>query len=142
MTPDLADLGAFLETGKSPKYSQEQILGRWNFDPRAALISVRRAKPNISWSEMQRVKQWMQTTFSKTSLIAMPDHHVILKNVPQLGQASAPGAALQTLQGQWTALLESKYQISVNSQDLAGVVEGERLTIKWTGTDLVFERQD
>jgi hypothetical protein len=52
---------------------------------------------------------------------------------------------LQTLQGQWTNV-DGKYQISVtsgaNSQDLAATIDGDRLTIKGSGMDMVFERQD
>jgi hypothetical protein len=144
--PNLSDLGTFLESGQSPKFASEGILGRWSFDVNAALISVRRAKPNIAFSEMQKVKAWMTGTFAKTSLVAMTDNHIILKNVPPLGQTAASGVGLQTIQGEWTNL-NGKYALALtsgaNSQTLSATVEGERMTIKWSLTmDMVFERQD
>jgi hypothetical protein len=143
--PDLTDLEEFLKTGKSAKYASEPLLGRWDFDVNAALAGVRKTKPNIAWSEMQKLKQWMVSTYSKTSLVAMSDHKVIMKNVPPLGQTAASGAGLQTLQGQWTSV-DGKYTISVSSgattQDLAATIDGDRLTIKGSGMDMVFERQD
>ncbi len=101
LVPDLQDLREFLETGKSPKYDPEKILGRWNFEVNAAMALMRRAKPNIASSEMQRVRKWMVAAFAKTSLVATTDHQAILKNAPRL-QPPAAGAANepQTLQGQ------------------------------------------
>ncbi len=143
--PDLTDLEEFLKSGKSAKYASEPLLGRWDFDVNAALIGVRKTKPNISYTEMQKLKQWMVSTYSKTGLVAMTDHKIVLKNVPPLGQTAASGAGLQTLQGQWTNV-GGKYQISVasgaTSQDLAATIDGGRLTIKGTGMDMVFEKQD
>jgi hypothetical protein len=143
--PDLTDLEEFLKSGKSAKYASEPLLGRWDFDVNAALAGVRKTKPNIAWSEMQKLKQWMVSTYSKTSLVAMTDRKVIMKNVPPLGQTAASGAGLQTLQGQWTSV-DGKYTISVssgaNNQDLAATIDGDRLTIKGSGMDMVFDRQD
>ena len=48
VVPDLKDLPIFLDTGKSPKYDPEKILGRWTFNVNAAMGLFRRAKPNIS----------------------------------------------------------------------------------------------
>ena len=44
VVPDLNDLPIYLQTGKSPKYSQQKILGRWNFNVNVTMSLLRRAK--------------------------------------------------------------------------------------------------
>ena len=148
VVPELKDLPAFLTTGKSPKYDSEKILGRWNFNVSVAMSLFRRAKPNISSTEMQKWKKWMVSAFAKTSFVAMTDHQAILKNVPQIrlpaaGAASAGGP--QTLKGQWKDS-DGKYQLALsggNRDELfAARIEGDRLTIRVEGLDLAFDRED
>ena len=148
VVPDMKDFMAYLQTGKSPKYDSEKILGRWNFDVNVALAMVLRTTPNISSREMMRQKEWMLAAYSKTSFLAKTDHQATLKNVPQVRAAApgaAPGFALQTMQGTWKNL-DGKYQITVSTgskdADMATVVEGDRLTITGEGMNLVFNRED
>ena len=146
--PDLTDLPTFLETGKSPKYDSERILGRWNFNVRVAMSMLRRAKPNISSTEMLKWKKWMVAAFAKTSFLAMTAHQAILKNVPQVnlpaaGAASAGGS--QTLKGQWKNL-DGKYQLTLSGgsrdEQMTAAVEGDRLMVGREGMDLVFDQED
>jgi Colicin V production protein len=146
--PDIKDLPIFLETGKSPKYDPEKILGRWTFNPNVALSLFRRSKPNISSTEMQKWKKWMVAAFSKTSFVAMTDHQAILKNLPAASSSAAGAAASagpQTLKGQWKAL-DNKYQLALSDgsrdQLLTAKTDGDRLTIGVQGLDLVFDRED
>ena len=149
VVPELQDLPGFLTTGKSPKYDSEKILGRWNFNPNVAMSLLRRAKPNISSTDMQKWKKWMVSAFAKTSFVAMTDHQAILKNVPQIRLAAAgaapAGGGPQTLKGQWKAS-DGKYQLALSggSRDgvLAATLEGDRLTIGMEGLDLAFDRED
>ncbi|MEI6783110.1 MAG: CvpA family protein [Verrucomicrobiota bacterium] len=146
--PDIKDLPTFLETGKSPKYDQEKILGRWNFNVNVAMSLLRRAKPNISSKEMQSWKKWMIASFAKASFVAMTDHQAILKNVPQV-RLPAPGAVPsggpQTLKGQWKDL-DGKYQLALSGgpkdELLTATIESSRLTIGGEGLGLVFDRED
>ncbi|HWX23287.1 MAG TPA: CvpA family protein [Candidatus Binatia bacterium] len=142
--PDLKDLRGFLETGLSPRYDPETILGRWRFDVNAAVAMLRRVSPNISSTEMQKRRKFMTAYFDKTGLVAMADHHAVLKNMPQLRQAGAPGSTgpgVQTLQGEWKNL-DGKYQLTFSGSDLAANVEGDRLSFKAEGVELAFLRED
>jgi hypothetical protein len=146
LEPDLGDLRTFLETGRSPKYDPEKILGRWKFDVTVAFAMMRRAKPNISSTEMQRLRKWMAPAFASTSFVAMTDHQAILKNLPALKLAVAGTPATpQTLQGQWKSL-DGKYLLTLSGggqeQQLETLVETDRLTMKSEGMDLVFNRED
>lgn len=144
--PDMKDLGVYLESGKSPRYDPERILGRWNFDVKPALAIYLRGKPNIASRDMQKTKEWMVAAYSKTSFVARTDHQATLKNLPQGGASGAgTGAGPQTIQGEWKNL-DGKYQINVTTPgkeaDLAAMVEGDRLTITGHGMNLVFNRED
>ena len=149
VVPDIKDLPIYLETGKSPKYGQEKILGRWNFNVNVTMSLFRRAKPNISSKEMQTWKKWMAAAFSKTSLVAMTDHQAILKNLPAMrptAAGAAPSGGPQTLKGQWTAALDDKYQLALSGgakdESLTAKTDGDRLTMGVEGLDLVFDRED
>jgi len=148
VVPDLKDVPIFLDTGRSPKYDAEKILGRWIFNVNAAMGLFRRTKPNISSTDMQKWKRWMVMVFAKTSLVAMTDHQAILKNVPQLklpAANTAPPGGMQTLKGQWKDQ-DDKYQLTlsggVKEEQLTAAVEGDRLTIAAEGLGLVFDRED
>jgi len=148
IVPDLKDLLTFLETGKSPKYDPEQILGRWTFNVGASMGLFRRAKPNISSTDMQKWKKWMAMVFAKTSFVAMTDHQAVLKNVPQLklpGAGATPSSAMQTLKGQWKSE-DGKYQLTlsggIREEQVPAAIEGDRLTITTEGMGLVFDRED
>ena len=107
---------------------------------------LRRAKPNISSTDMQKWKRWMLSAFAKTSFVAMTDHQAILKSVPQIGLGGTPTAGgAQTLKGQWKAA-DGKYQLALSGagreEALAATLEGDRLTIGMQGLDLAFDRED
>ena len=148
VVPTLKDLPNFLATGKSAKFDQEKILGRWTFNVSVTMSLFRRAKPNITSKEMQNWKKWMMAAFAKTSFVAMTDHQAILKNAPQLKLPAAgtvPTSGPQELKGQWKDL-DGKYQLALSGgtkdELLTAKIEGDRLTIGGEGLDLVFDRED
>ena len=90
----------------------------------------------------------MAVVFAKTSFVALTDHNAILKNLPQLRLPAAgapPPSGPQTLKGQWKNL-DSKYQLILSGgareEHLTAAVEGQRLTTRIEGLDLVFDRED
>jgi hypothetical protein len=147
LVPDLPDLKTYLQKGESAKYDPIPILGRWKFDLNVALSTVRRARPNLPSSEMQKLKRAIAPAFAKTTLVAMVDHQAVLKDSPPLqmlaGGVPAPGT--QTLQGQWKDT-GGKYELSLasagNEGDIPALIEGDRMTLKVRGMDWVFTRED
>lgn len=137
--PDLKDLRTFLETGRSPKYDPQPILGRWQFDAAVTVNFMRRSRPRISALEMRKWKNWMLSAFAKTCMVAMTDHQVLLKDMPSLKPAATSGP--QTLQGQWKDL-DGKYQLSFPDSKMPATIEGDRLTLKAQEMELVFNRED
>src|SRR5262245_43905945 len=149
ISPDLQDLRAYLETGRSAKYDEEKILGRWKFNVNSALALARRNKPNVSSVEMLRLKKWMIGQFDKTSLVAMVGGQAVLKNLPQLKLPATPAAAVnpgtQTLQGTWKGG-DNKYQLSFPGGgadvDTVATIEGDRMTMLVQGVGLAFDREN
>jgi len=144
---NLKDLPGYLDTGRSAKYDSQKILGRWRFDVSAAAAAARRARPTMPASEMQKLRRWMQLAFAETSIVAMPDAKITLKNLPSVRNPAAanpaqPGAPLavasETLQGRWKDL-DDKYQINFDGKDdIFAKIEGSRLMMTIDGTALAF----
>ena len=74
------------------------------------MAAHRRSKPNISSTDMLKLKKWMMGNLMKASFVATTEHQAILKNVPQL-KASAAATGPQTIQGQWQGG-DGKYQLT------------------------------
>jgi len=129
---DLKDLKTYLQTGKSPKYDDEKILGRWAFDFRASLNLARRKKPNMGSAEIRRLRTDL-TALAKATLVATVDNKAILK----LGSGSSG-----TTQGTWKGS-DGKYvlRVSENSKkiDLEVTIEGRNLIFSKDGSFMVFE---
>src|ERR1700722_752997 len=87
--PNLKDLHQYLTTGKSDKYDDEPILGRWNLDTGRSLFVFKQSKPNVGSVEMAIVRHMVELMFSKTTLVATPapDKLAYLKN---FGKPKAP----------------------------------------------------
>jgi hypothetical protein len=136
LVPDLKDLRAFLETGRSPKYEKENILGRWIFDVNYTLLAIRKSKPNLPSSELSKLKKGLMATYAKTALIATTDHKTILKNVPP------PLSQQPTLEGEWKGA-EGKYILTLQGKgDVSANVDGDRLTATGEGLELAFSREE
>ena len=142
--PDLKDLRTYLETGKSPKYDPETILGHWKFNIRVALSLMVRAKPNINSIEMRKLKAAMLASYSKTTFVAKPGHKAEFKHLPQLKLSpTASPVGGDNVPCEWQDNGGGgKYQLSVSGNDVPAVVEEDRLTIGPQNMAVVFERED
>ena len=143
--PDMKDLQAFLQTGKSAKYDDERILGRWDFDVNGTVLMYRRAKPNIAGGEVAKLRAWMAEKFPKSSLVAAPDHVVVLKNLPHIYMQ--PGQPLtsetKNLKGDWkSAGAGYEFELEGGTARRTAKFEGNRLIIDGEGTPVVFEKED
>lgn len=128
---DLKDLKVYVDTGKSPKYDDERILGRWEIDPRESVARARRLKPNMGSVELRRLRTLLGTTFKDSTLIATIDNKAILK-LPELKDKG-------TQRGSWKSA-EGKYILHFQEAgDLDVLVDGKKLIFKRDGITLVFE---
>ena len=145
--PNLDDLKSFLDTGISPKYSQETILGRWNFDHRGTASAVRRLRPTLPAAGLMQERARLAMTYSKAKFVAGLDGKLVAKDYPDLKTPQAPGISqvVQTSEGQWTGANEN-YSLSftIAGTDLkpSAVIKSDRLTITVDSkTHVVFLRE-
>jgi len=142
--PNLKDLGVFLETGKSDKFAEEPILGRWNCSIRQTVAAIRRARPNITAREMAAARVSVQSYYSKARLVVGTENQVVVKEFPNL--KSAPGSPIGYLsaQGTWTGA-NGNYSMDFNlgGTDFKSstVIEGDRMTVTMDKASVVFERE-
>ena len=90
---DLRDLRQYLETGISPKFEEEKILGRWHLDLNATLADLKKVLTSLPASSWKNVKKAL--TMSGMSLTAMPENKVVVKvqekeSILKLTQAPPP----------------------------------------------------
>jgi hypothetical protein len=76
---DLTDLQTFLNTGKSPKYDSDKILGVWKIDVAATLAEERRLKPDLAPKQVAALRTAWVPQISGFSLTATPDNQIVLK---------------------------------------------------------------
>lgn len=93
---DLKDLTNYLQTGKSPKYDDEKILGRWRMDPTPTVRELRKLSPNMTATEFAQAKKLVNMIAPLVSVTSAPDKKFILKlNAAELSkQISAIAAAV------------------------------------------------
>jgi hypothetical protein len=132
---DLKDLKVYLETGKSPKYDDEKILGHWAFDYKASFNAARRKKPNMGSAEITRLRKYLTAEFRNATLTATIDNKAILK-------LSSGGGGKGVTQGSWKST-DGKYLVNISEGgkklDLDVQVDGRTLVLTKGEFVLVFE---
>ncbi len=131
---DFKDLKVYLETGKSPKYDEEKILGHWEFDYKASMNAARRKKPNMGSAEITRLKKSLSGIFMKATITATVDQRIVFK-VPAAGSKA-------TTRGGWKNL-DGKYLLTIKEGDknieVEAMVDGNTIVFTREGFVLVFE---
>jgi hypothetical protein len=91
---DLKDFRAYLETGISPKFQDEKILGKWKLDPYATMAQERRRHPDLSSTEMRHLKKVIMEVMPDVSFTATTDQKLTLKAdvADKIKQVFAPPA--------------------------------------------------
>ncbi|MBM3833763.1 MAG: CvpA family protein [Verrucomicrobia bacterium] len=98
---DAKDLHEYLLTGKSAKFDDEKILGRWRLDRYATMAQERKKRPNMSASEMARLKKMLNDYMGSVTFTATTDRKASLKvelseQAKQILQAAQAAAAPRT----------------------------------------------
>lgn len=76
---DLKDLYRYLSTGKSDKYDEEKILGRWRLDVGSTFTQTRKKNPEMSAAEMARLKILITVFLPKLTFMATPDNKAYMR---------------------------------------------------------------
>lgn len=78
---DLDDLTAYLHTGKSEKYADERLLGRWRVNVSSVVSRMRRKNPTMTSSELIQLKK-NTSVLNQISLTATPNERIYIKLHP------------------------------------------------------------
>jgi hypothetical protein len=138
---DLEDLHTYLLTGKSPKYSEEPILGLWLLDLRATVAEEILKNPDISTFELNQVRMALQNTSRGLNIITTPDQKAVLRR-----QAAKDAEQREQARGTWQRASDGTYLVTWprnrREETIRVRVEGEhRLSAQLTGLGLlIFER--
>jgi hypothetical protein len=132
---DFKDLKIYLETGTSPKYDEEKMLGRWAFNFNASMNAARRKKPTMGSLEIRRLRASLAGLFAKSTLTATVDRKAILK-------LPAVSGSRGTVRGTWNHSA-GRYSLTITEDgkriELEAEVDGRNLIFTKDGFVLVFE---
>ena len=136
---DLKDLREYLETGKSPKYDDEKILGRWSINIDGSIAALRKKMPALSPADANRIRGAMRLSMGSAILLATPENKILIRT------AATSGPTALSLKGTWQKKGEH-YQITISEKDGeqkgdASVDSADRLTILLPRQALVFDKE-
>lgn len=90
---DLKDFRTYLETGKSPKFDEEKILGNWRTDVNSIITDARRKRTNLLPAELKALRFVLNTMLKQATLTAYTDGRYVVKVPPAPAAPAAPVAA-------------------------------------------------
>jgi hypothetical protein len=89
---DLKDFKTYLETGKSPKFDDEKLLGRWRADVSSIITDARRKRTSLQAGELKALRFMLNTLLKPSTLTAYTDGRYVL-TIPAPVVAAAPKPA-------------------------------------------------
>ena len=138
--PDLTDLKTYLATGLSPKYDEEKLLGRWDFNLAVSMMENKKVR-RMSALEANRMTSILVSGYQlqEMTMLATVDHKIILKK----GSAKTNNALHR--EGTWTRVEGGKFKINLPIADdktieAASSIEGRRLQLQIGNIIGVFDR--
>jgi hypothetical protein len=145
---NLDDLTNYLQTGKSPKFDGEKIIGHWEFNPAVTVAWLRQSRPKITASEMRAIRAMWTKAYAETRVLATGDNQLFFKKLPKFlpqPQAGQPPFQLVDWKGDWSANGTSyDLHVTFNSEEkfMSATAEDYRLSVKDGKNQLVFDRAD
>lgn len=136
---DLKDLREYLETGKSPKFDDEKILGRWSINVDGSIAALRKKMPTLTPIDANRIRAAMKVTMGTAILTATPENKILIRT------AATSGPTALSLKGTWQKQGDH-YEINISEKggDQKGdgtVDSADRLTILLPRQALVFDKE-
>lgn len=144
---NLDDLTIYLQTGKSPKYDGEKLIGRWEFNPAVTIAWMRQNNPKIPASEMRRVRAWMTQAYAQTHILVTGDNQIFIKSLPliKVTAGQPPTTEQNNWKGDWAAN-GANYDLHVTfgseEKFMGATVDDLRLSVKDGKNQLVFDRAE
>ena len=164
---DILDLKQYLETGVSPQFEKEKLLGRWTYDETVSLRLNRAVRPEVPASMWLRLKNELTERYDNTTFTAFHDNMAkfnLASNMEAKATQYVPGLitrlpngqlrtnsiprwfttnALYSATGKWSGAAPN-YLITLTGKGGSATaearLENERLTFQVEGKLLSFTR--
>ncbi|MEI7729540.1 MAG: CvpA family protein [Verrucomicrobiota bacterium] len=113
---DYEDLTNYLWTGKSPKFEEEKILGRWTVNQGASLKAMQRANPKYPAQTWGAFRQAFDKSEFRCTAVGLVDKQFVVRTY--FGHPSVqPGAppeppVMKVDKGTWNNIGTGKYELS------------------------------
>ena len=131
---DFKDLKVYLETGKSPKYDDEKVLGHWEFDFKASMNATRRKKVNMGSADVTKLRRTLSSIFLKSTITATVDHKAVLK-IPTAGSKAVNKGTWKNVDGKYILTIKQGDQ----NMELEAQVDGKTILFTKDGLVLIYE---
>ena len=131
---DFKDLKVYLETGKSPKYDDEKVLGHWEFDFKASMNATRRKKVNMGSADVTKLRRTLSSIFLKSTITATVDHKAVLK-IPTAGSKAVNKGTWKNVDGKYILTIKQGDQ----NLELEAQVDGKTILFTKDGLVLIYE---
>jgi uncharacterized membrane protein required for colicin V production len=143
---NLDDLTTYLQTGKSPIYDGEKILGQWQINIGVTIAWLRQDRPRILASEMRAIRALWSQAYAPTVFLLTGDHQLFIKNLPRFqSQPGQPPFTSENWKGDWS-LDGTNYTLHVtfNGEDkfMTAALQGVRLQVKDGSNLLILDGAD
>jgi uncharacterized membrane protein len=140
------DLTNYLATGKSPKFDNEKIIGRWEFNPAVTFAWMRQERARMSTKEVLALRAWVFQSYAQTRLLVTGDNQVFIRSLPRVRTGSGqqlPTTELNDWKGDWSNDGKNyTLRITFESEEkfLTGTTEGIRLNVKDGRSTYIFDK--
>jgi hypothetical protein len=129
ITQNMGDLKTYIETGTSPKYSNEKILGIWTSNPYETYTRQRAQLRNVTASQIMRARWNITNTVSDYTLTATPNNALAFK------RAGYRGIETVIANGTWKNN-GTDYQLTIPNN------KPDTVEAKINNNQLLFEREN
>jgi uncharacterized membrane protein required for colicin V production len=147
LTTNMADLMAYLETGKSATFDSQKIIGHWVFNPLVTVAWMRQNNPKISASEMRVIRAQVIQAYAQTHILVAGDNQLFVKNLPKfrVNPGQPPTMDLINYKGDWSASGDN-YDLHITGAGeekfMSATADDLRLTVKDGKNLMIFDRAD
>lgn len=152
---DYMDLFEYLQTGVSPAYQDEPIVGKWNVLVLPTMIRMKSNFPNAPIDGLVLLKRFMDKSMRSTTVLVGPNKQIIikapLKDAQELAnilrvrpRALKAGSLSNVANGEWQNAGTFDYQVTFagNTGPAKVRANGEELELDFYGGTLILRRDN
>ncbi len=153
---DLKDFRTYLETGRSPKYEAEKILGNWSFNAGDTIKLALQKDPDLTASLWVRTKNELGDRYSDAVFTAWSDQRAFLalttdgRTSPKGPRTNSPPRWVNTnasfsAKGTWKKSAGGDYQVSLKNKNGTGessdaALQAGKLVFTFENRKVVFDK--